>query len=138
MDILQFRGMSRVLEYVHRWVEGKFYGVLNQLFQENGLDAASARLRMIQVSYYAINIECINLENLMHVSPNRHALLMYASRSHLPSSPLDPSHLIQQAMIYQDRQLLHSSPRSMWLHRQESHCISITLMHTTLPHSVDS
>lgn len=50
MEILQFKGMSRVLEHVHRWVEGKFYGIAQQLFDSETVpDAASAKAKLIQV-----------------------------------------------------------------------------------------
>lgn len=49
MEILQFKGMSRVLEHVHRWVEGKFYGIAQQLYGDDGSDPASAKAKLIQV-----------------------------------------------------------------------------------------
>lgn len=57
MEILQFKGMSRVLEHVHRWVEGKFYGVAQQLFGDDGSDPASAKAKLIQVRSKSAEIQ---------------------------------------------------------------------------------
>eukprot|EP00892_Ulva_mutabilis_P005130 jgi/Ulvmu1/298/UM001_0302.1 len=48
MEILQFKGMSRVLEHVHRWVQGKFYGVACQMFEGEELDPGTAKMRLVQ------------------------------------------------------------------------------------------
>lgn len=55
MDILQFKGMSRVLEHVHRWVEGKFYAVAQQLYGDVS-DPASTKAKLIEVGNHTSTI----------------------------------------------------------------------------------